>query len=170
MGCYTFVEAALLPPVAFLARVPPTALLSITFVLFGLDLNYYIATISIGVTPVLAQTVFAAVREDVPEQLLFKARTLGASQAEVIVSVILPAVLPRMIDAVRLQVGPALVFLIAAEYVNADVGFGYQLRVQQKIIGMNVMLIYATILGLFGFAVDALLRLTRRTLSPWYGR
>ncbi|MEM6314652.1 MAG: ABC transporter permease subunit, partial [Planctomycetota bacterium] len=157
------------PAISFLARIPPTALLAIMFILFGLGLGYTTATIAIGVTPVLAQTVFAAVREDVPQSLIFKARTLGASQAEIVWDVIVPTVLPRMIDAARLQVGPALVFLIAAEYANAQEGFGYQIRIQARLTGMNIIMFYCLLLGIGGFVLDLLLRKTRQVVSPWYG-
>ncbi|MEM6560518.1 MAG: ABC transporter permease subunit [Planctomycetota bacterium] len=169
MGCLAVVEAALLPAISFLARIPPTALLAIMFILFGLGLGYTTATIAIGVTPVLAQTVFSAVREDVPQSLIFKARTLGASQAEIVWDVIVPTVLPRMIDAARLQVGPALVFLIAAEYANAQEGFGYQIRIQARLTGMNIIMFYCLLLGIGGFVLDLLLRKTRQVVSPWYG-
>jgi NitT/TauT family transport system permease protein len=170
MGCYTFIEAIALPPVAFLARIPPPAIFTIIFVLAGTGMGYFAVSIAVGITPILAQTVFAAVREDVPGELIDKARTMGASQAEMIFDVIVPTVLPRVLDAVRLQIGPALVFLIAAEYVNASVGIGYQTRFQVRSVSVNVMIIYALLLGLFGFVLDFALRQLRRFVSPWYAR
>jgi len=127
MGCFAPVEAFLYPPLAFLAKVPPIAMLSVFFVLVGTDTNMYVAMIAFGVLPTLAQTVYLAVK-DVPKELLYKGYTLGASHVEVIWNIITRAVLPKLIDAVRLQIGPAMVYLIAAEMVVGDAGFGYRIR------------------------------------------
>lgn len=169
MGCFAPIEAFLVPPMSLLAKIPPTAALAVFFVLVGTDTEMYIAMIAFGILPTLAQTVYLAVR-DVPGEILFKAYTLGASNAEVIWNIIVRAVLPRMIDAVRLQIGPAMVFLIAAEMVCGDVGFGYRIRLQSRLLNMNIVYPYLAILAAFGFGMDYGLRLLRKALCPWYVR
>src|SRR5438093_2471831 len=83
MGCFAPVEAFLNPPLSLLAKIPPTAALAVFFVLVGTDTNMYIAMIAFGILPTLAMTVHLAVKE-FPEELQFKAYTLGASHMEVI--------------------------------------------------------------------------------------
>ena len=84
MGCYPPVDALLGPPLSFLAKIPPTAMLAVFFVLVGTNLEFYVAMIAFGTAPTLAQAVHQAARKDVPDELVDKARTLGASQAEII--------------------------------------------------------------------------------------
>jgi NitT/TauT family transport system permease protein len=170
MGCYAPVEALLLPPLAFLAKIPPTAMLAVFFVMVGTDYEMYVTMIAFGVVPVLAQSLYHAAKEDVPAELLDKAYTLGASQAEVIWCVIYKHILPRILDGIRLQVGPAMVYLIAAEMLVGDVGFGYHIRLQQRLLDMSVVYVYLIILGAAGFLMDSALTFTRRRLCPWYGR
>ena len=62
-----------------------------------------------------------------------------------------------------------MVFLIAVEYMIADVGFGYQLRIQQRQTHMNIVYTYLILLGVFGFFLDRLLTTFRRRLCPWFG-
>jgi ABC-type nitrate/sulfonate/bicarbonate transport system permease component len=88
---------------------------------------------------------------------------------EVIWNVIFQQVLPRIIESVRLHIGPAMVFLIAAEWAVADVGFGYQLKILSRMTRMNVVYLYLLILGASGLLIDGCLSLTRRKLSPWFG-
>jgi len=95
---------------------------------------------------------------------------LGASNAEIVSAVLFPHVLPKLLDAVRLQIGPAMVYLIAAEMVVGDVGFGYRIRLQFKLLNMNVVYPYIVILGAFGFCVDSLLRRLQGYLCPWYAK
>jgi NitT/TauT family transport system permease protein len=167
MGCFTPVEAFLQPPLSFLAQIPPTAALAVFFVLVGTGQEMYVAMIAFGILPALAQTVYLAVKE-FPEELLYKTYTLGASHMEVICSIILSQVLPRLLDALRLVIGPALVYLIAAEMVVGDVGFGYRIRLQSKLLNMSVVYPYLALLATFGFTMNFLLSRLQRKLCPWY--
>lgn len=169
MGAYTPIEAFFVPPLSLLAKVPPTAMLAVFFVLVGTTLKMYITMIIFGTLPTLAQAVFQSARKDVPESLVFKAYTLGASHVELIWNVIYKQILPRIIDAVRLQIGPAMVLLIAAEWMVADEGFGYRLRREYQKTDMTVVYLYVFLLGLAGFVLDYLLSVIRRWLCPWFG-
>lgn len=167
MGCHQGVESYFVPPLSFLAKIPPTAALAVFFVMVGTDTEMYVAMIAFGVLPTLAQAVYLGVR-DVPDELLYKAYTLGASNGEVVWNVIFRHTLPKIIDAVRLQIGPAMVYLIAAEMVCAGVGFGYRIRLEFKLLNMDLVYPYLVILAAFGFAMDYGLRRLARKLCPWY--
>lgn len=166
MGCLAPVEAVLHPPLALLAKLPPTAMLAVFFVLVGTDTNMYVAMIAFGVLPSLAQSVYLAVK-DVPDEFLYKAYTLGASHLEVVWNVVFRQVLPKLIDSVRLQLGPAMVYLIAAEMVVGDVGFGYRIRLQSKLLNMDVVYPYLVILAVFGFSMDYALLKLQGKICPW---
>lgn len=169
MGCYDAVDAFFLPTLAFAAKIPPTAMLAVFFVLVGTNFNMYIVMLVFGVLPTLAQSISHCVRKDVPEELIFKAYTLGASQVELIWNVIYKQILPRIIDAIRLQIGPALVLLLAAEWMVADAGFGYRLRLFYQRTDMTVVYVYLILLGLGGLAADTVLTRLRRRICPWFG-
>jgi NitT/TauT family transport system permease protein len=169
MGCLAPVEAVLVPPLSFLAKIPPTAMLGVFFVLIDDHEHLYISMILFGVIPTLAQTVYRSAKDDVPDELIYKARTLGASPLEVIWNVIYKQILPRFLEAVRLQVGPALVYLIAAELLVGDVGFGFRLKILPRSFGFNVMYCYVVILGAAGYLLDYSLTFARRKLCPWFG-
>ncbi|MFA6011406.1 MAG: ABC transporter permease subunit [Desulfobacteraceae bacterium] len=167
MGCFTPFESFLGPPMSLLAKVPPTAALAVFFVLAGTDTKMFVSMIAFGVLPTLSQSIYLAVRE-VPDETLYKAYTLGASQNELIWNIILRHILPKMIDAIRLQIGPAMVYLIAAEMVVGDVGFGYRIRLQSRLLNMNVVYPYLAVLAAFGFFMDDLLRRVQRYFFRWY--
>ena len=169
MGCITPIEAFLQPPISLLAKVPQTAALAVYFVFFGTGMEMYVAMIAFGIIPALAVTVHLAIK-DLPSEMLDKAYTLGASHFEVATEVVLKQILPKFIDAVRLAIGPAIVFLIAAEMVVGDVGFGYRIRLQFKLTNMNVVYPYLVMLAFFGFALDYGLRFLQAKLCPWYQR
>ncbi len=169
MGCFAVCEAFFYPPLALLAKLPPTAMLAVFFVVVGTDTKMFVTMIAFGVLPTLAQTVYLAAKE-VPKELQYKAYTLGASHTEVIWNVIFKAIIPKLIDAIRLQIGPAMVYLIAAEMVVADLGFGYRIRLQFKLLNMNVVYPYLALLALFGFWVDFALLKFQDFICPWYAK
>lgn len=168
MGCFAHVEAFLLPPLAFLAKVPPTAMLAVYFVLLHTGYPMFVVMIAMGMLPTLAQTVYQSVKSDVPEELVFKAYTLGAHYSELIWNVIFRQTFPRILDAVRLQIGPTMVLLIAAEFSVAGEGFGYRLRLFYQRTDMTVVYVYLIVLGTAGLAVDYGLIWLRKKLCPWF--
>lgn len=168
MGCWPIVEAALRIPVAFLAKIPPTAMIAVYFILFGTDLEMFVAMIGFGIFPTLAQSVYLSVK-DVSDDAVYKAYTLGASNGELIWNVIFPQILPKFIEAVRLATGPAMVFLIAAEWMISDVGVGYRLRIQSRLLNMNIVYVYLIVLCLTTYTIDMSLKLLKSKLCPWNG-
>lgn len=169
MGSFSAVEAFFVPPLSLLAKVPPTAALAVFFVMAGTDTKMYVAMIAFGILPTLAQSIYLAIKE-IPEERIYKAQTLDASRAEIVWTIVFPEILPKIIDGIRLQIGPAMVFLIAAEMVVGDVGFGYRIRLQSRLLDMNVVYPYLACLAAFGFGMDLGLRLLQRWLCPWFAK
>ncbi len=166
MGCFEKVEAFFAPPLSLLAKVPPTAILAVFFVLTQTYTQMCVAMVAFGILPTMAQAIYLGVKE-VPRELIYKAYTLGASHAEVVWNVILRQVLPKIIDGVRLQIGPAMVFLIAAEWLGGEVGFGCRIRLESRLAHMHTVYPYLALLAGFGFGMDAALRRLQRWLCPW---
>lgn len=169
MGAYPWVEAFFVPTVSFFAKIPPTAMLAVYFVLFGTKTEMFVAMVGLSVFFTLAQSIYQAAKKDVSDHSVFKAYSLGATSPEVIYEVLWKQILPRVIESIRLQIGPAMVFLIAAEYVVGDVGIGYRIRIQSRILNMNVVYIYLVMLGSSGLLMDWGLTQLRRKLCPWFG-
>ncbi len=169
MGCFAPVGAFFYPGVSFLAKIPPTAMLAVYFVVFGTEVEFFIAMIALGVLPVMTIAIYSSVEKDVSVNIIFKAYTLGASHGEVIWNVVSKQVFPRVLQNIQLAIGPAMVFLICAEWLVADVGFGYRLRMQSRLLNMNVVYVYLAFLGLAGLGLDHCLTLLRRKICPWFG-
>lgn len=169
MGCYQPLSAFFLPPINFISKIPPTAMLAVYFVLFGLGTQLFVAFIALGIGPTLAMSIYSSVNKDVKDNAIYKAYTLGASHMEVVYEVVYKQILPRIIQNIELQIGPAMVFLIAAEWMIADVGFGYRLRIQSRLLNMNVVYLYLFVLGVAGFWFTWMCVFSRRKLCNWFG-
>ena len=169
IGLLPHVRAALGTFVAVLSMIPPLAILPILFILFGLGELAKVVLIVIGITPFLIRDMSSRVM-DVPRELIVKAETLGASSFVIAVHVALPMIMPRLIQAVRLSLGPAWLFLIAAEAIASDLGLGYRIFLVRRYLAMDVILTYVAWITLLAFLIDWALRRLSEWLYPWAGR
>jgi NitT/TauT family transport system permease protein len=167
MGLLPIGRALLSRFVAVLSMVPPLALLPILFIMIGLGEVSKIALIVIGTLPFLLRDLALRI-EELPREQLIKAQTLGGSTWHIALRIVLPQMLPRVIDAVRLSLGPAWLFLIAAEAIAADSGLGYRIFLVRRYLAMDVILPYVAWITLLAFAADAALVWLQRKLFPWF--
>jgi NitT/TauT family transport system permease protein len=167
IGLLPGVNALLSPFVGVASMVPPLALLPILFIVMGLGENSKIALIVIGTLPCIIRDLTMRVLE-LPREQLIKAQTLGASTWQVALRVVLPQILPRLIDSLRLQLGPAWLFLIAAEAIASDSGLGYRIFLVRRYLSMDVIIPYVIWITLLAFLMDAALRVLQRKLFPWF--
>ena len=74
--------------------------------------------------------------------------------------------LPRLIDLLRLSLGPAWLFLIAAEAIAAEVGLGYRIFLVRRYLAMDVILPYVAWITLLAVAIDLALDALRSARLP----
>ncbi len=169
IGLLPVVRATFGPFVAVCSMVPPLSLLPILFIVMGLGEAAKITLIVIGTTWKLIRDIAMRVG-DIPREQLIKAQTLGASTTQIASRIVLPQILPRLIDAVRLEIGPAWLFLIAAEAIAADAGLGYRIFLVRRYLSMDVILPYVAWITLLAFFMDFALRMIQQKAYPWFAR
>lgn len=168
IGLLPHVRAAFSGFVAVLSMVPPLAILPILFIIFGLGETSKVVLIVIGITPFLIRDLSQRVIE-IPHEQIVKAQTLGASSLVIALRVALPQLLPRLIQSVRLSLGPAWLFLIAAEAIASDLGLGYRIFLVRRYLAMDVILTYVVWITLLAFLIDWGLKALSRRAFPWTG-
>ncbi|MEP3844004.1 MAG: ABC transporter permease [Paracoccaceae bacterium] len=166
IGLLPLVRSFLAQFVAVLSMIPPLALLPILFIVFGLDELSKVVLIVVGTLPFLIRDLSQRVIE-LPEELLVKAQTLGASSWVIAIRVALPQVMPRLIQSVRLSLGPAWLFLIAAEAIASDLGLGYRIFLVRRYLAMDVIFTYVIWITILAFLIDWALRTASRRFYPW---
>lgn len=157
------------PFVTFVSMVPPLAILPIIFIVFGVDELAKVMLIFIGLFPVITRDIALAV-ERLPVEQTTKAMTLGASTGAVIYRIVLPQMLPRLIDVTRMSLGAGWLFLIAAEAIASTDGLGYRIFLMRRYLAMDVILPYVIWITMLGFLIDYALRALVRWRYPWAGR
>lgn len=166
-GAIPIVAAQLSPLITVLSLIPPLAILPILFIVFGLGELSKVMLIVIGVSPFLVRDLLQRTQE-LPREQLVKAQTLGGNSWQIILRVILPQILPRLFDAVRLSLGAAWLFLIAAEAIASTDGLGYRIFLVRRYMSMDVILPYVVWITFLAFTIDWCLLKISRVLYPWY--
>jgi NitT/TauT family transport system permease protein len=166
IGVLPYLRAAIAPFVAALSLIPPLAVLPILFIVVGLGEVAKVTLIVIGVAPVIVRDLAMRAAE-LPNEQIIKAQTLGASTWQLVLRVVLPQLWPRLIDALRLCLGSAWLFLIAAEAIASTEGLGYRIFLVRRYLAMDVILPYVAWITLLAFAMDWVLKVLRARLFAW---
>lgn len=166
LGLLPLMRSFLGPLITAIAVIPPIAVLPVLFILLGLGESAKVALIIIGVAPCMTRDLIAYVRT-IPEEQLIKAQTLGAGTWQTLLRVVTPQALPRLIDILRLQLGPAWVFLISAEAIASDVGLGYRIFLVRRYLSMDIILPYVAWIALLAVAFDVMLAFLNRRAFGW---
>ncbi|GAC1442330.1 MAG: ABC transporter permease [Vulcanimicrobiaceae bacterium] len=166
MGSFATLEAMLAPMVGTLRYVPITATVPLLILWLGIDEAPKLAIIILSAffynTIMIADAV-----ANVPRDFINVSYTLGAQRRDVLWRVILPAAMPQIFDALRVNVAVAWNFLFIAELIAADSGLGYRLEMAQRTNASDQMFVALIIVALIGFALDRAFRIARRLLLPW---
>lgn len=166
VGMIPYLRALLAPFLAAISMVPPLALLPILFIVLGLGETSKITLIVIGVAPIMIRDLVLRVLE-LPREMIVKAETLGGTSWQIGLRVVLPQILPRLITSLRLQLGPAWLFLIAAEAISADSGLGYRIFLVRRYLSMDVIFPYVIWITLLAVLTNLLLDWLRIRIFPW---
>lgn len=165
-GAIPMLSVVFSPLLTVISLIPCLALLPVLFIVLGLGEVSKVALIVIGITPFIARDVQRRARE-IPVEQLIKAQTLGANSAQIIFRVLLPQLMPKLINAVRLSLGTGWLFLIAAEAIASTDGLGYRIFLVRRYLSMDVILPYVAWITLLAFIFDWLLRRLNKRLFPW---
>src|SRR5438034_26710 len=113
--------------------------------------------------PMFLTTVHAVGRVD--PLLLRAAASLGARRTPLFFRVVLPAALPELLTGIRLGVALSFFVIVISEFIGAEEGLGYLINDGRNFFLVDQMLGAAIVLGLLGYAGNALVvRLGRRWL------
>jgi len=166
MGVLPFFEKLFLRFVLFFDKVPALALLPILFIVFGLGEVSKIALIVIGVFPTIILDTYLRAQE-IPREQITKGLTLGASDFEVAYRIVLPQILPGVLDTIRLNFKAIVLFLIAGESLAATAGLGYRIFVVRRYIAMEIIIPYVIWMSLLVYLADLALRLFVERYYHW---
>lgn len=160
------VRAVMEPILSFIRYIPPSALLPLFLLWFGIGEAAKIFLICFGVLPYIAFMVYDVVAQTKTE-LVDAAYTLGASNSDAVWKVVVPASLPGIWDTLRINIGAAWTFLVLAEIIASTTGLGHLIVTSQRFIKTPNVIGAILIIGLLGYLTDVFFKITYKMLFPW---
>jgi NitT/TauT family transport system permease protein len=163
MGGYRSVGASLEPIVDFIRYLPVPALVPLSIIWFGIGEETKIFLLWLGTFFQLVLLVEEDMRR-VPCEYFEIAATLGAGPRQAMRDVALRAMLPNLVDNLRITLGWCWTYLIIAEIVAADTGLGFVIWAARRYMQTAEVMAGVVTIGLIGLVTDQLLRLLHRRL------
>jgi len=167
MGIFPYFGVFFLRFILFFDKIIALSILPILFIAFGIDELSKVMLIVIGVTPTIILDAFNLTRGVPPEQLV-KGFTLGAGDFDVAYRVVLKQIWPRVLNSIRLNLKPLMLFLFAGEMIASTDGLAYRIALLRRHMGMNIIIPYVLWVALLLFLVDMSMRLLNKKLHPWF--
>jgi len=142
-----FFSRVLDPYIVVLNSIPKVALGPIFVVWLGTNITAVIAmavTISVVVAIMMMHNGF----KEVDPNKIKLLRTFGASKWQILQKVVLPASIPTMIAALKVNVGLSLVGTIVGEFLASRAGLGYLIVYGGQIFNMSLVMASIVLLSI----------------------
>lgn len=167
IGSQAIVRAALLPGVNFLRNLSPIVWIPFAVLWFGVGETSVIFLIALsGLFPLTLAT--AAAVASVPSVYFRVARDYHLTGANLWTQVMIPAILPQIITALRVTMGLSWLVTVAAEMIAGRDGLGYLIWDARNGLRVDRMVVAMIVIGIIGVVLDRLLsRLTRMPSVRW---
>jgi NitT/TauT family transport system permease protein len=166
MGWYGRLNAILDPFVSALYATPRIALLPLIMIWFGIGIESKIAIVFLGaVFPILVNTITGV--RTISADFVKVARSFGASDRQMFMTVALPSSVPLLLSGLRLGLGHALIGIVVGEMYGAHYGIGHLIAVSGARFQTDAVMVGIIIIASTGVAMTELLRLIERRFERW---
>ena len=154
------------PTLQALRAIPSIAWVPLFILWLGIFEASKVALIAVGVFFPVYLGVAGAIAS-VDRKLVEVGRVFRLSRAALARRILLPAVLPATLVALRQGLGLGFMFVVAAEFMGASEGLGYLLVDGQQLGKPDQILAAIIVFALLGKAADSLLVAATRPLARW---
>jgi NitT/TauT family transport system permease protein len=168
MSSYRAVGAFSEPLIDFIRYLPVPALVPLTLIWFGIDEGSKVALLWIGTFFQLVLLIADDARR-VPKEFIETGRTLGAGDWALMKDVLLRAMLPNMVDSLRITLGWCWTYLLIAEIVASNSGIGYELWTARRYGKTPEVFAGILTIGIIGLVSDQLIRAGHRRAFRYLG-
>jgi NitT/TauT family transport system permease protein len=169
MGASPLVGRALEPSIDFIRYLPVPALVPLSIIWFGVGEETKIFLLWMGVFFQLVLLVADDARR-VPSEYQEIAATLGASPLRRLTDVRFHAMLPNLVDNLRITLGWCWSYVIVAEIVASDSGLGFVIWQARRYLKTPEVMAGVIAIGVIGLVTDQALRWLHRRRFSYLGR
>jgi NitT/TauT family transport system permease protein len=161
-----WVECLVEPIFSFGYPIPKIALYPVLIFVFGLGSGSKIFLVFLECLYPIAVHAHAGMRA-ADRVLVWAARNMGASKAQIFRRVLIPAALPMLFSGLRIALPIALIIAIITEVIGESQGLGFFITFQSASFEYAKAFAGFVVIAIVGFALDRMVVVLRRRLIFW---
>lgn len=163
MGSFRRVEAFFNPLVSAWRYLPAPSFIPLIVMWMGTGDLSKLTLLFIGIIWFLITLVMDHTKS-VSRDFIDTARTLGASRRQILLTVIVPAVMPNLFVTMRQMMAAAWTYLVIAEIIAATTGIGAMMMRAKKFLHVDQIMAGIVVIGILGLLFDYIFRVAHRRL------
>lgn len=165
MGSLKTFEAFFNPFVSAWRYLPAAAFVPILLMWLGTGESPKLALLILGVI-FFQITVVMDMTKSIPTPLIETAMTLGATRSQILRRIIVPWMLPNIINALRQTIAIGWTYLVIAEIIASTNGIGAVMMRAQRFVHTDKIMVGIVTIGVLGLLTDLGFRWLYRILFP----
>ena len=166
MGNFKIIEGALEPLISTVRYMPVVALIPLSILWTGIGDGQKILILFLGTFFQQVLMIMDNVK-NIDMNLIRAGQTLGFSNREILVRIILPAASPAIWDTFRITIGWTWTYLVVAELVAANQGLGRRIMDAQRYLATDTILFGTLFIGVLGLVTDQIFKRVGRLMFRW---
>jgi NitT/TauT family transport system permease protein len=166
MGSFPSIRALLEPLFGLVRYMPAPAFIPLLILYLGIGEEPKIMLIFVGVFFFNSLMVMDTVKF-VPKDLIEATYMLGGNRWEALLQVILPHVVPGILDACRINLAAAWQLVIVSELIAATEGLGRRISVAGRFLRTDEIFVGLIVIGVIGLTFDLLFQYLLRVTCKW---
>jgi len=168
LGRLNPVKLLLNPIIHFLRPISPLAWIPLAMLWFGIGDKPAVFLIFLSSFFPLAVSTTIAVSTINPVYFQV-ASNFNFSRPEVVTKIVIPAIIPEVVTALRLTITIAWLVVVAAEMIAVQSGLGYLILDSRNALRMDYVMDGMIIIGIIGLLLDCIMKRFGRIESAFWG-
>ena len=157
------------PLIQFLRPISPLAWIPLAMLWFGIGDQPAIFLIFLAsFFPIVVSTSIAV--ETIKPTYFQVAANFNFSRVEVFSKIVIPAITPQVITALRIAIAIAWMVVVAAEMIAVQSGLGYLILDSRNALRMDYVMVAMIVIGVIGLLLDSIMRALGNIESTAWGR
>ncbi len=156
------------PIIQFLRPISPLAWIPLSMLWFGIGDKPAVFLIFLSsFFPLVVSTTIAV--SSINPIYFQVASNFNFSRTEVVMKIVVPAIIPEVVTALRLTVTIAWLVVVAAEMIAVQSGLGYLILDSRNALRMDYVMDGMIAIGIIGLFLDNIMRRLGKTDSAFWG-
>ncbi|MCP3874070.1 MAG: ABC transporter permease [Desulfobacteraceae bacterium] len=164
IGFYPRLRGLSYSSIQFVRMISPLSWMPIALLLFAsFETAVYFLIVMATICPIILNTTIGVL--NINPQWIKMALNQGATNVQLIRTIVIPASVPNIMTSLRLALGIAWIVLVPAEFIGVSSGLGYLINDARDTMEYDKLMAMVIAIGILGFTLDRIIQRLQHNLS-----